>query len=611
MEMLRIASAIRSPRYVAARRRVFRQLIEALIYEGAVQPECEPLPEGAARFTIYGADEVGRKVRYLCEGRRKLSFGRIRLSLEPLRRIVGQEEREAEDPARFLYEATELMPCKPVRLAAFISEIEQTLLKDAIAEYEQQYAEAGRKEHKPQHEGAEKPEQCDELEGGVIRGHPYHPCYKSRIGFNLNDNRAYGPEFKSRFKLHWAAVRRELAHISLSESTDYEAWIGQELGAAKLRQFADRLLANGQRPEQYVYMPVHPWQWRKAAGAMLSGIRSGELVLLGEGEDEYTAQQSIRTLSNRTCPAKANVKLSLGIVNTSSLRTLSDRHVRNGPIVSDRLQAIVDNDPYLREEQPLILLREVAGISVNTSRLSPTLRGAAEGALGVIWRESIHSRLAPGEEAAPYTALCHLTADGRPWIDGWLRKEGLEGWLSRLLEITLHPLLHLLFAHGAALEAHAQNLLLIHRGGIPCRLAARDFSGGVLLFKAAGANADLYPETDRQGEVRDVFHNALFFMNLAELALFLEQHYSLAEQTFWQLAASCIERYCQRHPALAEQFSLYDLFAETAEIGRLAARRLFGSSGDVEDHSVPNALHIIRTGLEGGEPQDEYAGSAG
>lgn len=600
MEMAPIFAAIGSTRYIAVRRRVFRQLIAALISEQAIQPECERLPDGTERFTIYGADEIGRKVCYVCEGARKLSFGRIRLSTKPVCRMAGEEEQEADDPARFLYETAERLPAAPALLVAFVDEIVQTLLKDAMAEH-------GRR----QYAGTAMADDCDELEGGVTEGHPYHPCYKSRIGFNLHDNGNYGPEFKGRFKLQWIAVRRELAQVSLSESTHYETWIGQELGPANLGQFADRLRAEGKLPEQYLYMPVHPWQWRKQAAAlMLGSISNGEIVLLGEGEDEYTAQQSIRTLSNRTNPFKANVKLALSIVNTSSLRTLSGRHVRNGPIVSDRLRAIIESDRYLREEQPLILLREIVGISVQAEWLTPSLRDDSEGMLGAIWRESIHQKLASGEEAVPYTVLCHLRADGRPWIDGWVQKEGLEVWLSALLSVTLQPLLHLLYAHGVALEAHAQNLLLVHRDGIPCRLAARDFSGGVLLYKAVGANADLYPETDRPHEVRDVFHNALFFINLTELALFLEQHYGYEERVFWQLVASGIDRYCDGHPELAEQFRLYDLFAETAEIGQLAKRRLFGGSGQ-EDQRVPNVLSIIRTRSQGGEPTDEYAGSAG
>lgn len=599
MEMSRIAAAVGSTRYIAVRRRVFRQLIEALIYEQAIQPDCETLPDGTERFTIYGADEKGRKICYVCEGVRKLSFGRIRLSAKPLCRVAGEEEQEADDPARFLYEMAERLPEAPALLAAFINEIEQTLLKDVMAE------------HGRRHTGTEMLDDCDELEGGVTEGHPYHPCYKSRIGFDLHDNGAYGPEFKRRFKLQWIAVRRELAQVSLSELTHYETWIGQELGPVTMRQFADQLRAEAKSPEQFLYMPIHPWQWRKrSAELMLGCIDSGEIVLLGEGEDEYTAQQSIRTLSNRTSPAKANVKLSLSIVNTSSLRTLSDRHVRNGPIVSDRLRAIIESDPYLREEQPLILLREIVGISVQGGWLVPSLRDDSEGTMGVIWRESIHSKLATGEKAVPYTALCHLQADGRPWIDRWVHKGGLEVWLSALLAVTLQPLLHLLFAHGAALEAHAQNLLLVHRDGVPCRLAARDFSGGVLLYKETGANAELYPETDRPHEVRDVFHNALFFINLAELALFLEQHYGYEEVAFWGLVASGIDRYCDGHPELAEQFRLYDLFAEAAEIGQLAKRRLFGRSGQ-EDQRVPNVLSIIRTLRQGGELKDEYAGSAG
>src|SRR5690606_19170135 len=32
------------------------------------------------------------------------------------------------------------------------------------------------------------------LESALDEGHPYHPCFKARTGFSLDDHRRYGPE---------------------------------------------------------------------------------------------------------------------------------------------------------------------------------------------------------------------------------------------------------------------------------------------------------------------------------------------------------------------------------------------------------------------------------
>lgn len=50
----------------------------------------------------------------------------------------------------------------------------------------------------------------DALESHMTDGHLYHPSYKSRLGFSLKDNLAYGPEFNSEVALVWVAVKKNL-----------------------------------------------------------------------------------------------------------------------------------------------------------------------------------------------------------------------------------------------------------------------------------------------------------------------------------------------------------------------------------------------------------------
>jgi siderophore synthetase component len=93
------------------------------------------------------------------------------------------------------------------------------------------------------------------------------------------------------------------------------------------------------------------------------------------------------------------------------------------------------------------------------------------GVLGTIWRESIHAYLQPQEEAVPFNAVTHVEVNGRPFIDGWVKEHGIERWLERYIEVSVVPLIHMLYAHGIALESHAQNMILVHENGFPKRLA--------------------------------------------------------------------------------------------------------------------------------------------
>jgi len=597
-----IAEIFGSPAYPAARRRVFKQLLEALLYEHMVACERMPSDNGAEEVAIAGLDEAGNPVVYRCEGRRKLSYGKFRLTARPVRRAQDGRETEAEDIALFLQEIAPAMIEQPQHMETFVRELEQTLLKEAAA-----------RGHRLAHP-VNGERRLEELEGDVLEAHPYHPCFKSRIGFSLADNARYGPEFHPRFRLLWLAVRRDAATLALSQNTSWEAHLAAELGEAALARFGSKLAELGHEADAFWLMPVHPWQWEHVVAPLYYRyIADGRIVVLGEGDDEYSPQQSIRTLSNMTSGHKDNVKTAISITNTSAVRILGTHHVTNGPILSDWLQAVVDGDSYLREQAKLIVLKEHAGISFRYELLPDPVRERGYGTLGAIWRESVHRYLEEGEAAVPFTVLCHVGADGRPYIDRWARKEGVESWLNRLLAVSIHPLIHLLFEHGVAMESHGQNLMLVVRDGLPLRLAIRDLPGGVRFYTRSEQETfrprnlldsdPLHPnsystspmETDNINKIRNFLMDSFLQIMLAELCLLLEEHYDVEEHRFWNAVAGQIRSYWRqfgRHKA-----SPYDLFAETIDVGQLTRRRLFGEHV-IRNHAVANPLfHMRETGV--------------
>jgi siderophore synthetase component len=191
-----------------------------------------------------------------------------------------------------------------------------------------------------------------------------------------------------------------------------------------------------------------------------------------------------------------------------------------------------------------------------------------------------------------------------------VKEQGVEPWARRLLEVAVAPVLHFLVAHGIALEAHAQNLILIHEGGRPRRLALRDFHDGV-RFSVAGladpaarpalrptppehfrVNRNSYLEAESDDEVRDFVHDCLFFVNLAELAMFLEDGFDLAEERFWSLARRVIEGHLRRFPELAERSARFDVLAPEVSVEQLTTRRLLPDT-EVRLHRVRNPLALV------------------
>jgi len=581
-QALLVQEAISSSQYVHVRRRIFRQLIESLMFEGVLQPEIME-QETEQIYVLKGISKTGEPVAYLCHGSQHPTFGRFRLSKKPVLRRWHETEAEAESIAQFLLEMADQIGAEETRLVHFINELEQTLLKDTLAQY-----------YRHQEEKKLQESSYDELEGRVMDGHPYHPSYKSRIGFDYADHYAYGPEFRQKIRPLWLAVRKKDTRFAISRQLHYEQFVTEELGWAQLNAFAEKVKETGHDPSDYLFLPVHPWQWQTTiTPSFLEDLRRNDLILLGYASDEYVPQQSIRTMANATSPNKSYLKLSLSMINTSTGRILAPHTVENAPMISDWLKELVANDPFLRDELGLVLLGEVMGISYDPPAQADCLQSKTYGTASCIWRESLHNFMEPGEEAIPFNALISVDLDNRPLIAPWVERYGMEEWLTQLLATSILPIIHFLYHHGIALESHAQNMVLLHREGRPARMALKDFHDGIRFSKDHLAVADACPmlrqtpeyhsrvnrnsfiETSSPEAVRDFVHDAFFFINIGELALFLHEHFRYDENRFWSLVRRVIEDYQQRFPERQERYQLFDLFAPTVGVEQLTKRRLF------------------------------------
>jgi siderophore synthetase component len=588
------------PEHTAAvERRIVSQLLESLLYEKIVPYTVEAAANGEDRFIVPAQTEEGRSVVYLGAGKVKKSFGRVRIRPESVRRMEEGTESAHIRLEAFVGEVLADAGCKE-RLPVFFDELVQTFLKDSQAHA-----------RRPQEALSKTERFYDALEANVLDGHPYHPCYKSRVGFSLADNAAFGPEFKPAFRLQWLAVSKDDCSLSHSDAIVFDTFVERELGDAELARFHEQIRDQEHEPDAYRFIAVHPWQWREATGpAYYRAFMDGRIIALGEGGDEYRPQQSIRTLANASSPVKAYVKLPLSITNTSTGRILARHTIMNAPLISDWLFGLLEEDETAKGTG-VVLLREVAGVAYNHESLPDLAQAKAYGTLGVIWRESLHPYLQEGEQAAPFNGLCHVEATGRPFIAPWIERYGVREWTEALIQSAVIPVIHMLYAHGVALESHAQNMILLHRDGMPQRVALKDFHDGIRFSRRHLTNPQacpsLYPvpahhpkinrnsfiETDDPSVVRDFVHDAFFFINLAELCMFLDQHFGLAEEDFWGLTAAAIRTYEREHPEHQARFEQFDLFAETIQVEQLTKRRLFGDT-EMRVHDVPNPLSRYR-----------------
>ncbi|MGF0115731.1 GNAT family N-acetyltransferase [Promicromonospora sp. Marseille-Q5078] len=398
-------------------------------------------------------------------------------------------------------------------------------------------------------------------EAAMTEGHPGFLANNGRIGFSLDDYRAYAPERGERLRLVWLAARREHAHLAVGEGLTEDGLYGGELSGAERAAFADRLTARGLDPAEYLYLPVHPWQWQhRVPITFAADVARGDLVPLGPGADEYQPQQSIRTMFNRTRPERHYVKVALAIQNMGFLRGLSPTYMRDTPLINDWVAGVVEGDPALRAAG-FQVLRERASVGYTGDVYHRTARPSAHRKmLAALWRESPVPRTAPGERLTTMAGLLHRDVSGRSLVTALVRASGIApaAWLRAYLDAYLYPLVHCLRAHDLAFMPHGENLVLVLRDGVVRRVFMKDVGEEIAVL----GHRDLPPGVERARAVVDADQKALSVFTdvfdgvLRHLAGILAVDGVLGEDRFWAVVADVVDRHGDEHPDLAGRVDL-------------------------------------------------------
>lgn len=276
------------------------------------------------------------------------------------------------------------------------------------------------------------------FEQGVVDGHPYHPCCRSRPGFSLDEQLAYGPE-------HRPVVALDLVAVPAA-------------GAVVSGDWPDRL-----RDGDRLLLPVHPWQTRHVLPGL--GVRPHATAAI-----DARPLMSVRTFA--PLDGGPHLKTALSMRMTSAVRDISAQSV----VDSARLSELLDGLTRRLEGGRLRVTRNLAAASA-------VLDGTPSPDLAALVRESPEDFADPaeGETVLPVAALIARPADGGPPLVRSLLSAagpGQDGaaWLTAFARLALPPVLRLL-SWGVALEAHGQNLLVVlDRRARPLRLVYRDLA---------------------------------------------------------------------------------------------------------------------------------------
>ena len=535
-------------------------------------------------------------------------WGQVCVEPETLRRLAGGGDEPASDIFRFLADARAEISMGPADLAWYQRELLNTLIVD------QELLRRNRERTAAQLIA----EHSDDLHT-CLEGHPKAVPSKGRIGWGLDDQRAYAPEFGGRFQLCWVAVAGAPVLSGFAAEISQETLLDSALSPEEQLRLDNRITELGLRRDALLILPVHPWQWKKTVSLWFApDLAEGRMTLLGAFGDRFRAQVSLRTLTNAERLVPYDIKLSLSILNTSCYRGIPGRYIAIGARLSDWLAGVVSEDPLLGRQGRVRLLREVAGIQVPNRgfRLIENLPYHYDEALGVIWRERAEAQLAPGETAIMLSALHHCDGGGEPLLAAYIARSGMsaEAWLTRLFEAVTLPLYHFLCRYGVGFIAHGQNITAILRDDVPAGVFLKDFQGDLDLVDQDFPELESLPEEIRAVLPRKrpevIIHDiqtAHFVTVLRFISSAAARAGVIPEPAFYRLLAQVIRAYQARHPELEARFKLFDLFQPT--LPRVCINRVRFAIGYAETNARP--LPAVGSALDnplyqGDRPQDGF-----
>ncbi|MEH1166276.1 IucA/IucC family protein [Micromonospora sp. CPCC 205539] len=303
-------------------------------------------------------------------------------------------------------------------------------------------------------------------EQSLVFGHPHHPAPKWRSG-DMDNWRAYAPELRTAFRLHWLAVPDDLV-----------------AGAGPFDPLV-AALDPPRPPAGHRVLPVHPWQ------LSLLPPTDPRLRHLGASGVPVRPTASVRTLY--APDADLFVKTSLHVRITNCLRK-NARYELTGAVALTELLARVPLPAGVE------LLAEPAYRTVGAP--------GADEAYGTILRTGLRPHLRPGETpllAAALAAVPLVVADPVAW---W------RAYLGLLVPAVLHCWL----SHGVVHEAHLQNVVVVlDSERRPVRMLLRDLEGVKLDTTWWATWPDGVPPQAGYG-ARDARHRVVYCLFVNHLA---------------------------------------------------------------------------------------------
>ncbi|MGG5207632.1 IucA/IucC family protein [Chryseobacterium sp. MIQD13] len=588
-------TTISQEHWLQANRELLAKTIAELMHEERLKPVA--VFQDEAGFTVFRLETGIENIQYSFRGQeRMLDYWHI--DKDSIEKTENGINSSVLDIPQFFLEMQTVLDLDSNTLARYTEELLYTLYCDALI------LSRGVMSSK---DLASSNYQTVEHE---MTGHPWVIVNKSRLGFSPADLEKFAPEAGENLKVLWLAAHKERSVFQSLDHIDQETFYRSEIGDKLYQEFQQKLINSRKSVQDYNLIPVHPWQWEHKLKIHFAGdIASGILILLGEGNDVYSPQQSIRTLFNTDYPEKRYLKTAVSILSTGNIRGLSPKQMKIAPAITDWVKNLIKDDAYL-ETKGTIFLGEEASIAYLHPQYS-AISGVPyqyNEFLGALWRESAFNYLKEDEEMFTMASLLFVDQKGIPLVQAFAEKAGIsiKQWIKEYLDAYLTPLLHIYYTHSLCVTPHGENIMVVLKNGLPQRIVIKDFVDDIVLTPEAREKlpdylADGLIQSSNKENVPLSILLGVFDAFFRYLSNVLHTYSNFQEETFWTLVHECIENYKNQNPHLNERYEKYDLYVPAFKRFYINSVRLKNNGYSEnkafaiprKDGALPNPLYQI------------------
>lgn len=346
-------------------------------------------------------------------------------------------------------------------------------------------------------------------------GHPYLPSFRAKPGLSTREVLQNSPEFQARISVHWSALHKSEINTA-QPSFDYEQILAREFPLEYLR-WQEQLTINRLAPNEYLPLPVHPWQWRNKLQTMYAPMLDNKTLILLPHHQTLTPSLSPNIMmsgSNLRC----SIKLP-GVIQTAP--------INHDGAASLRINALLAKENHY--QNTLFLTHDLTGIEVNNQAQHKTL--------SVQLQQNPLNILGNNQRAVPLSALFTCSPiSNTPLLIEIVKTSQLNPliYFAYYCRQILSAPLHLLLKYGIALNAQQENILIIFTEHMP---------QGQIIRNHEYYNSDTLSEStpvEHIDKARDQFITSMLKNNITFWINIINCEYKLSTNQLWGVVRDVI-----------------------------------------------------------------------